>query len=62
MPARNTLALNIAAVVAVIFGLLTVISGGRALFGDVDMGAVVSFVLWFNCKRENPCTFSLPRC
>lgn len=48
MPARNTLALNIAAVVAVIFGLLTVISGGRALFGDVDMGAVVSFVLWFN--------------
>jgi hypothetical protein len=38
----------IAAVVAVAFGLLTVFSGGRALFGGVDMGAVVPFVLWFN--------------
>lgn len=42
------LALTIAAVVAVIFGILTVISGGRALFGGVDMGAVVPFVLKFN--------------
>jgi len=33
---------------AVIFGLLTIVSGGRALFGGVDMGAVVPFVLWFN--------------
>lgn len=43
MPARRFLA-----IVAVIFGLLTVVSGGRALFGGVDMGAVVPFVLWFN--------------
>ncbi|HQU69031.1 MAG TPA: hypothetical protein PLI43_12670 [Albidovulum sp.] len=40
--------LTIAAIVAVIFGLLTIVSGGRALFGGVDMGAVVPFVLWFN--------------
>ena len=46
MPARRSLAT--AAAVAVIFGLLTVASGGRALFGGVDMGAVVPFVLWFN--------------
>jgi hypothetical protein len=32
----------------VAFGLLTVVSGGTALFGAVDMGAVVPFVLWFN--------------
>jgi len=49
MPARHrSLALAIAAAIAVIFGLLTVVSGGRALFGSVDMGAVVPFVLWFN--------------
>ncbi len=36
------------AAVAVLFGLLTVVSGGRALFAGVDMGAVVPFVLWFN--------------
>ena len=47
MPARRR-ALTVAAAVAVIFGLLTVASGGRALFGGVDMGAVVPFVLWFN--------------
>ena len=40
--------ITIAAVVAVIFGILTIISGGRALFGGVDMGAVVPFVLTFN--------------
>jgi hypothetical protein len=28
--------------------VLTVFSGGRALFGGAEMGAVVSFVLWFN--------------
>lgn len=39
---------SIASGVAVVFGLATVISGGRALFGEVDMGAVVPFVLWFN--------------
>lgn len=37
-----------AAVVAVVFGALTVISGGFALIGGSDMGAVVPFVLWFN--------------
>lgn len=40
------------AVVAVIFGVLTVLSGGRALFGGAEAaraaGASVSFVLWFN--------------
>ena len=41
-------ALWIAAVVAVVFGLLTILSGGRALFGAADMGAVVGFVLLFN--------------
>lgn len=34
--------------VAVAFGLLTVVSGGTALLGGLDMGAVVAFVLWFN--------------
>ncbi|MCO5089789.1 hypothetical protein [Bosea sp. (in: a-proteobacteria)] len=42
------LPITIAAVVAVIFGILTVVSGGRALFGGVEMGAVVPFVLKFN--------------
>ena len=46
--ATRPLALTLAAVVAVVFGLLTVVSGGRALFGGADMGAVVPFVLWFN--------------
>jgi hypothetical protein len=40
--------LRIVAVVAMAFGVLTVISGGRALFGGADMGHVVPFVLWFN--------------
>lgn len=39
---------KLAAGVAILFGLLTVVSGGRALFGGADMGAVVPFVLWFN--------------
>jgi hypothetical protein len=47
MPAR-TRSLTVAAIVAVVFGLLTIVSGGRALFGGADMGAVVPFVLWFN--------------
>ena len=47
MPARTRL-VRTAAIVAVIFGLLTILSGGRALFGGADMGAVVPFVLWFN--------------
>ena len=40
------------AVVAVLFGLLTVFSGGRTLFGGegarLAAGAIVPFVLWFN--------------
>lgn len=39
---------QIAGGVAVAFGLLTLLSGGKALFGTADMGAVVPFVLWFN--------------
>ncbi len=44
--------LTIAAVVALIFGALTVFSGGRALFGGAEaeaaVGSAVGFVLWFN--------------
>ncbi|WP_417809150.1 hypothetical protein [Thioclava sp.] len=40
--------ITIAAIVAVLFGAVTIVSGGRALFGGVDMGAVAPFVLWFN--------------
>ena len=39
---------HIAGAAAIAFGLVTLISGGSALFGLVDMGAVVPFVLWFN--------------
>ena len=38
--------------VAVLFGLLTVLSGGRTLFGGeagrLAAGAIVPFVLWVN--------------
>jgi hypothetical protein len=44
--------LHIAAVAAAVFGVATVISGGRALFGDAaaqaEAGQAVGFVLWFN--------------
>ena len=43
------LSLSIAAGAAVVFGGLTIISGGRALFGGADMGVVVPYVLWFHC-------------
>lgn len=40
------------AVAAAAFGLLTVISGGRALFGGeaerASLGNIVGFVVWFN--------------
>lgn len=40
------------ALAAVVFGLVTIVSGGRALFGSVEaraaMGHTVPFVLWFN--------------
>ena len=44
----RTRSVTVAAIVAVIFGLLTIFSGGRALFGGAEMGAVVPVVLWFN--------------
>ena len=41
-----------AAIGAIAFGVLTIISGGRALFGDAAaraaVGNAVPFVLWFN--------------
>ncbi|MDO9197049.1 hypothetical protein [Rhodoferax sp.] len=44
--------LKVLAVVAIVFGTLTVVSGGRALFGDAQarasVGNAVGFVLWFN--------------
>lgn len=45
-------ALKVAAGVAVSFGVLTILSGGRVLFGHeatrAAMGNTVPFVLWFN--------------
>lgn len=44
--------LKVLAVIAIVFGVLTVFSGGRALFGDAQarasVGNAVGFVLWFN--------------
>jgi hypothetical protein len=40
--------LRITGGVAIAFGLLTVVSGGTALLGALELGAVVLFVLWFN--------------
>lgn len=44
--------ITVAAAVGVLFGLLTVVSGGRALFGGLEaraaVGDAVPFVLWFN--------------
>tara|TARA_R110000850_G_scaffold233999_1_gene358946 strand:+ start:3686 stop:4066 length:381 start_codon:yes stop_codon:yes gene_type:complete len=44
--------LTIAAIVALLFGMLTIFSGGRALFGGAEaeaaVGNAVPFVLWFN--------------
>ena len=39
---------QIAALVAMIFGALTILSGGTTIMGTLDIGAVVPFVLWFN--------------
>ena len=40
------------AIAAIAFGVLTVFSGGRALFGGLEaraeLGNIVPFVLWFN--------------
>ncbi|MCC7320781.1 MAG: hypothetical protein IT542_07365 [Rubellimicrobium sp.] len=46
-PTRTRI-ITIAAAVAVVFGILTIVSGARALFGPGDPGAAVPFVLWFN--------------
>ena len=40
--------IKIAAILALVFGALTILSGGSALFADLDMGSVLPFVLWFN--------------
>lgn len=52
MTDKRSTGLMIAAIVALIFGALTILSGGRALFGGADaqaaVGAAVPFVLWFN--------------
>lgn len=44
--------LNWLAIAAIVFGIVTVVTGGRALFGSLesraDFGNVVPFVLWFN--------------
>ena len=44
--------IQVLALVALVFGTLTVFSGGRALFGDAQaraaVGNAVPFVLWFN--------------
>ena len=52
MVSNRKTALLIAAAVAFLFGVLTIISGGRALFGAAEaraaVGNAVPFVLWFN--------------
>ena len=52
MATNRKAGLLIAAIVALAFGALTVLSGGRALFGAAEaraaMGDAVPFVLWFN--------------
>lgn len=49
MPVLNrSRALLAAAGLAIAFGLLTIVSGGSALFGVAEMGDIVPFVLWFN--------------
>ena len=44
--------LRVVSGIAIVFGALTVFSGGRALFGDAQaqaaVGNAVGFVLWFN--------------
>ncbi len=44
--------MRIIGIVALVFGLMTILAGGRALFGDeaakAAAGAAVPFVLWFN--------------
>jgi len=48
----RTVVLKSASVVAVVFGLLSIMSGGNVLFGDDAArraaGAYIGFVVWFN--------------
>lgn len=43
---------NWMAIAAIVFGVMTVLTGGRALFGSLEsragFGSAVPFVLWFN--------------
>lgn len=43
-------AFTLAALVAVVFGAATVVSGGRVLFGDgaAGAGSYVAYIVWFN--------------
>lgn len=49
---KTSLPLSVLAVLAIVFGALTVFSGGQALFGgpqaQAAVGNAVGFVLWFN--------------
>lgn len=49
---KCTIAIRVAAVVAIAFGLLTIKEGGTVLFGDATAraaaGNYVPFVVWFN--------------
>ncbi len=51
IPRGNHL-LKVVAAAALVFGLATIVSGGRALFGGAEaraaVGDAVPFVLWFN--------------
>ncbi len=48
VPPRAQWLLRAVALLAGIFGALTVRAGALAVFGHVDVGNVVPFVLWFN--------------
>jgi len=51
MTTKRTFGLKAATIVAVIFGVLTIVSGGRVLFSStarLAAGSYVDFVLWFN--------------
>ncbi len=49
---RRSKTFKVLGIVAIVFGALTVFSGGRALFGGTEardaVGNAVLFVLWFN--------------
>ena len=49
MPTRAELPLQVAAAVARVFGVLTILAGGVVLYGgEAAQDAVVPFVVWFN--------------